>query len=132
MRIRSFECEGDVLRFHVRHAHVLGGKATVDRRDVILSEAKKREELDRRAGVCHRDSNMIRIEYHLITPCHQRRALGRAGFPPPVSCRQLALPLLQGYQLAPSHGRRVGRGEVCFGVKNGSVPARAACPFDPR
>jgi hypothetical protein len=25
-----------------------------------------------------------------------------------VSCRQVALPLLQGYQLAPSHGRRAG------------------------
>jgi hypothetical protein len=35
-RIRSFECEGDVLRFHARHAHVPGGKATVDRRDVIF------------------------------------------------------------------------------------------------
>jgi hypothetical protein len=69
-RMRPFECEGDVLRFHGRHAHVPGGNATVDRRDVILSEAKKREERDRRAGVRHRDSNMIRIEYHIMTPCH--------------------------------------------------------------
>ena len=43
-----------------------------DRRDVIFSEAKEREELDRRAGVCHRDSNMIRIEYHIVTPCNLR------------------------------------------------------------
>jgi hypothetical protein len=58
---RSLECEGDVLRFHAWHAHVPGGKATVDRRDVIFSEAKEREELDRRAGICHRDCNVIRI-----------------------------------------------------------------------
>src|SRR5206468_2913710 len=38
MRIHSFEYEGDVLRFHARHAHVPGGNATVDRRDVILPE----------------------------------------------------------------------------------------------
>src|SRR5262249_8678341 len=75
MRMRSFECEGDVLRFHARHAHVPGGKTTVDRRDVILFEAKQREKLDRLVGVCHCDSNMIRIQYHFITPCHQRRAL---------------------------------------------------------
>jgi hypothetical protein len=49
-----------------------GGNAAVDRRDVILSEAKKREELDRRAGVRHCDRHVIRIEYHPITPCHQR------------------------------------------------------------
>src|SRR5206468_1218731 len=67
MRIRSFEHESDVLRLHVRHAHVAGGNAAVDRRDVILSETKEREELDRRAGVGHCDRNMIRIEYH---PCH--------------------------------------------------------------
>ena len=48
MRIRSFENEGDVLRFHARHAHVPGGNATVDRRDVTFSKAKEREELDRR------------------------------------------------------------------------------------
>src|SRR3982750_1627051 len=69
---RSFECEGDVLRFHARHAHVPGGKATVDRRDVIFFEAKEREELDRSAGVSHRDSNMIRIEYHTVTPWNPR------------------------------------------------------------
>ena len=76
--VRSFESKSDVLRLHVRHAHVPGGKSAVDRCDVILSEAKQREELDRRASVCHRYSNMIRIEYHLIAPCHQRRALGNA------------------------------------------------------
>lgn len=77
MRVRSFEHEGDVLRFHAWHAHVPGGRATVDRRDVILSEAKQREELDRRAGVCHRDSDMIRIEYRLVAPCHQPSARGQ-------------------------------------------------------
>src|SRR5262245_4592050 len=79
VRIRSFEYEGDVLRFHVRHAHVSGGKATVDRRDMILFEAKEGEELDRTASVCHCDRNVIRIEYHLVAPRHQRRAHGRAG-----------------------------------------------------
>src|SRR5256885_8045376 len=68
MRIRSFEHESDVLRFHVRHAHVPGGNAAVDRRDVILPETKEREELDRRAGLCHCDRDMIRIEYHPVTP----------------------------------------------------------------
>src|SRR5437764_13393173 len=68
MRIRSFEYESDVLRFHVRHAHVPGGNAAVDGRDVILPETKEREELDRRAGVCHCDRHMIRIEYHPVTP----------------------------------------------------------------
>src|SRR5207245_4563162 len=57
MRIRSFQHESDVLRFHARHAHVPGGNAAVDRRDVILSETKEREELDGRAGVCHCDRN---------------------------------------------------------------------------
>ena len=66
MRIRSFECEGDVLRFHTRHAHVPGGEGR--RRYVIFSEAKEREELDRRAGVCNRDSNMIRIFIILLLP----------------------------------------------------------------
>jgi len=82
MRICAFEDEGDVLRFHPRHAHVAGGKATVDRRDVTLSEAKEREELDRRAGVCHCDGHVIRIEYHLLTPCHRRRPLRPRGLPP--------------------------------------------------
>src|SRR4030095_4159666 len=86
MRIRSFECEGDVLRFHARHAHVPGGKATVDRRDVILSETKEREELDRRAGVCHRDSNMIRIEYHIVTPCNPRVRSAARPYVCRVSC----------------------------------------------
>src|SRR5205807_4113976 len=67
MRIRSFEHESDVLRFHVRHAHVPGGNAAVDRRDMILPETKEREERDRRAGVCHCDRHMIRIEYHPVT-----------------------------------------------------------------
>jgi hypothetical protein len=83
-----------MLRFHARHAHVPGGKATVDRRDVTLSKAKEREELDRRASVCHRDRNMIRIEYHLVTPCHQRRALGRAGLPPPGELPATGPPVL--------------------------------------
>ena len=68
-----------MLRFHVGHTHVPGGDATVDRRDVIPSETKEREERDRRAGVCHSDRNMIRIEYHLITPCHQRLLTGGSG-----------------------------------------------------
>ena len=76
-RMRSFECKGDVLRFHAGHAHVPGGKATVDRRDVILFETKQREEFDRRAGVRHCDRNMIRIEYHLVTLRHHRRGRPR-------------------------------------------------------
>ena len=50
LRFGSFESERDVLRLHVRHAHVAGGGSAVDYRDVILSEAKEREELDRRAA----------------------------------------------------------------------------------
>jgi hypothetical protein len=57
-----------VLRFHARHAHVPGGNATIDRRDVTLFEPKEREERDGRAGVRHRDRHMIRIEYHVVTP----------------------------------------------------------------
>ena len=78
MRIGSFEDEGDVLRFHARHAHVSGGRAAVDRRDVTLFEAKQREELDRRASVCYGDRDVIRIEYHPVAPCHLRRALASA------------------------------------------------------
>ena len=81
-RIRSLECEGDVLRFHARHAHVPGGKAAVDRRDVLLPEAEEREELDRRASIGHRDSNMIRIEEHLrplINVVHSAAPLHRSA-----------------------------------------------------
>jgi hypothetical protein len=108
----SFECEGDVLRFHARHAHVPSEKATVDRRDVSFSEAREREELDRRAGVCHRDSKMIWIEYHIVTPCNPRvRSVARIRLPgePPPTCPPA---LAQGYQFAPSHGRRVGLRQI--------------------
>ena len=60
-RMRSFECKGDVLRFHAGHAHVPGGKATVDRRDMILFETKQGEELDRRAGDRNCYLNLTRI-----------------------------------------------------------------------
>src|ERR1700761_6910757 len=69
MRNCSLEREGDVLRFHAGHAHVLGRNATVDRRDVTFFEAEEREEPDRRTGVGNRNRHMIRIEYHLVTPC---------------------------------------------------------------
>ena len=43
----SLERERDVLRLHVRHAHVLRRFAAVDRRDMSLSEAEQLEEVDR-------------------------------------------------------------------------------------
>jgi hypothetical protein len=65
MRDRSFEYESDVLRLHAWHPHVSGGTTTVDGRDVILSEAKERKELDRRVCVCNCDSHMVRIKQHI-------------------------------------------------------------------
>jgi hypothetical protein len=97
--IGSFESESDVLRLHVRHAHVAGRESGVDYRDVILSEAKKSEEVDRRASICYRNRNMIRIEYH-----HHSASLA-----PHISAREplaSGSPLLRDYQLAPPHGRQ--------------------------
>jgi len=56
-----------VLRFHGRHAHVPGGRATIDRQDMLLAEAEECEEGDRRFGVGDRNGNVIRIEEHPVT-----------------------------------------------------------------
>src|SRR4051812_30652176 len=92
-RIRSLEREGDVLRFHARHAHVPGGRTTVDRQNVLLPEAKEREEFDRRPSVGHRDRNMIRIEEHLAfslssTPRTRPRRLTSAESLPALAVAQ--------------------------------------------
>src|SRR5262245_7475458 len=70
-RLGSFEYKRDVLSFHVRHAHVLRRRATVDHRDVLLPEAKEFEELDRGRCVRHCDGYMIGVAYHLHRPLHQ-------------------------------------------------------------
>ncbi len=74
-----------MLRFHARHTHVPGRKAAVDRRDVLFPEAEEREELDRRASIGHRDSNVIRIEEHLTLTRQRRMTHLNAGDPPFVS-----------------------------------------------
>ena len=64
VRLGSFECECDVLGLHVRHAHVSSRLTTVDRRDVLGSEAEQREELDRARRVRHRDGYVIGVAQH--------------------------------------------------------------------
>ena len=63
--VGSFEDERDVLRLHVRHAHVLRRDAAVDRQDVLLLESEQCEELDGSCRIRHGDRDVIRVAQHL-------------------------------------------------------------------
>jgi hypothetical protein len=102
MRLRPLEYEGYVLRLHARHTHVQGGNAAVDRCDVIFSKTEEREEFNRRAGICHCDRNVIRIEYHLIIPAIKA---ARSITPDRVPT-DTVVPVLEGYHLVPANDRR--------------------------
>src|SRR5689334_3648508 len=62
-RLGAFERKRDVLRLHVRHAHVLRGRAAVDDRDVLFLETQQLEERKRALGVRHGDRDMIEIAH---------------------------------------------------------------------
>jgi hypothetical protein len=61
VRLGAFEYKRDVLSLHVRHAHVLRRRTTIDYRDVLLTEAEEREELDCGRTVRHRNGYMIGV-----------------------------------------------------------------------